>query len=199
MRFEKCAYNTDVEVPTATLPTEPRRAYVVALIPAHREEDEIANTIRSLLAQDRRPNEIVVITNETEDKIPDRTHQIAASFPEVTAIELVFPTGTTYGKSRALNYGWRHHARLADIVVCIDADTRLPQIAVGDWVDEFYVIPPIGRVVQQVHHARRAQRRSGDRADPAGRVRPVDRHQPAPGLDLGAGRDRLRHPGSRAD
>src|SRR6476469_5558356 len=144
MRFEKCAYNTDVEVPTPTLPTEPRRAYVVVLIPAHREEEEIGNTIRSLLAQDRPPNEIVVITNYTEDKVPDRTHDIAASFPEVTAIELVFPTGTTQGKARALNHGWRHHAQLADIVVCIDADTRLPQNAIGDWVDEFYANPRLG-------------------------------------------------------
>ena len=67
MRFEKCAYNVDVEVPKPSLPAEPRRAYVVALIPAHREEAEIGNTIRSLLAQNRPPNKIVVITNRTED------------------------------------------------------------------------------------------------------------------------------------
>jgi hypothetical protein len=48
-----------------------------------------------LLTRDRPPNEIVVITNRTEDKVPDGTHGIAASFPEVTAIEPVVPTGTT--------------------------------------------------------------------------------------------------------
>ncbi|WP_020107911.1 glycosyltransferase family 2 protein [Nocardia sp. 348MFTsu5.1] len=144
MRFEKCAYNVDVEVPNPCLPAEPTRAYVVALIAAHREEAEIGNTIRSLLAQHRPPNKIVVITNRAADKVADRTHQIAESFPEVTAIDLVFPTGTTHGKSRALNHGWLHHARLADIVVCIDADTRLPQNAVGDWVGEFYANPRLG-------------------------------------------------------
>ena len=144
MRFEKCAYNVDVEVPKPSLPAEPRRAYVVALIPAHREEAEIGNTIRSLLAQNRPPNKIVVITNRTEDRVADRTHEIAQSFPGVTAINLVFPIGTTHGKSRALNHGWRHHGQLADIVVCIDADTRLPQNAVEDWVDEFYDNPRLG-------------------------------------------------------
>ena len=29
-------------------------------------------------------------------------------------------------------------------MVCIDADTRLPENAVGDWVDEFYANPRLG-------------------------------------------------------
>ena len=100
----------------------------VALVPAHNEEDCIAATVESLLAQDRRIDRIVVIC----DNCTDRTHEIASGYPVIA----VSTEGNTHGKSGALNFGWQHYAQDADMVVCADADTILPPSAVRCWADE---------------------------------------------------------------
>jgi hypothetical protein len=51
MHFEKCAYNTDVGVPTSTLPPDPRHAYVVPMVQEPRTtafEDERHARLRPL-------------------------------------------------------------------------------------------------------------------------------------------------------
>jgi cellulose synthase/poly-beta-1,6-N-acetylglucosamine synthase-like glycosyltransferase len=102
---------------------------VVVLIPAHNEAGSIADTIRAVLAQDRRPDEVVVIPNGCTDD----TAQIARRFP-VTVLEL---PRLEHRKSEALNIAWHRYAEDADVVVCLDADTVLPPNAIGDWTDEF--------------------------------------------------------------
>lgn len=106
-----------------------RHPRIVALVPAHNEEDGIAPAIESLLAQTRRIDEIVIIS----DNSADRTVETAAGYP-VTVLET---EGNYHRKSGALNYGWHLAAESADIVVCIDGDTRLPPHAVADWEAEF--------------------------------------------------------------
>ncbi|PID29726.1 hypothetical protein CR983_03640 [Candidatus Saccharibacteria bacterium] len=102
---------------------------IVALVPAYNEEESIAATIEALLAQERLPDEIVVIPNGCTDG----TSVIARNYP-VTVFEL---PKLEHKKPEALNRAWQQYAREADIVICLDADTVLPPNAVGDWEREF--------------------------------------------------------------
>lgn len=101
---------------------------VVALIPAHNEEQSIASTIEALLAQQRVPDKIVVLP----DNCADNTVKVASRFPIIVA-----PTkDNKHKKSGALNYGWRTYAQDADVIICLDADTILPPNAISDWEKE---------------------------------------------------------------
>jgi cellulose synthase/poly-beta-1,6-N-acetylglucosamine synthase-like glycosyltransferase len=102
---------------------------IVVLIPAYNEQDSIAATIRAMLKQDRAPDRIVVIPNGCTD----RTATIARQFP-VTVLEL---PKLAHKKSEALNTAWKQYGSNADIVICLDADTILPNDAVGNWEAEF--------------------------------------------------------------
>jgi biofilm PGA synthesis N-glycosyltransferase PgaC len=115
---------------------DPGRPRIVALVPAHNEEEGIENTIRSLLGQTRPLDEIVIIS----DNSADRTVEIARRFP-VTVLET---EGNRYRKSGALNMGWHERCRGADIVVCCDGDTQFPPHAVRDWEAEFARNPQLG-------------------------------------------------------
>jgi cellulose synthase/poly-beta-1,6-N-acetylglucosamine synthase-like glycosyltransferase len=108
-------------------------ATLIALIPAHNEEESIGATIEALFAQNRIPDRIVVIPNGCRD----RTADIARSYQEgrrpLTVMEL---PSLQHKKSEALNRAWAAYARDADIVICLDADTILPPNAIGDWERE---------------------------------------------------------------
>lgn len=121
-------------------PGSKESAHVVALVPAHNEEDSVASTIESVLSQHRRPDRIVVIC----DNCTDRTFDVVSRYP-VTAMR---STGNPHGKSGALNQGWRRYAKDADVVVCADADTVLPPEAVQRWLGELR--PGIGGISAQV-------------------------------------------------
>lgn len=113
---------------------------VVALIPAHNEQNCIASAVESLLAQHRRPDRIVVIC----DNCTDNTFGVVSQYPVIA----VQSEGNRHGKSGALNFGWKRYAQDADIVVCIDADTVLPPGAVGGWMRE--LLPGVGGISAQV-------------------------------------------------
>lgn len=112
------------------------RQRIVALVPAHNEEADIARTIASLLMQDRPLDEIVVIPNGCSD----RTAEIARRYP-VTVLEL---PRLEHKKSEALNTAWHRYARDADIVIGLDGDSELPAFAVGAWEREFSADPAVG-------------------------------------------------------
>jgi biofilm PGA synthesis N-glycosyltransferase PgaC len=109
---------------------------VVVLIPAHNEAGSIADTIKAQLNQKRIADKIVVIS----DNSTDDTLKIAKSFP-VLAVETV---NNQHKKSGALNWAWNKYAQDADLVVCLDADTVLPENAIGDWIEEFRANPTLG-------------------------------------------------------
>jgi biofilm PGA synthesis N-glycosyltransferase PgaC len=102
---------------------------VVVLIPAHNEASSIADTITALLLQKRMADRVIVISDNSSDD----TYEIAKSFP-VTAVKT---NGNSHKKSGALNWAWRKYAYDADLVVCLDADTILPDNAIQDWIAEF--------------------------------------------------------------
>lgn len=110
---------------------------VVVLIAAHNEEHVIAATCRALIAQEHRPDRVVVAA----DNCSDGTATAARSVPGVT----VFLTEDNQEKkSGALNQAWSRYAQDADVIVCLDADTILEPSAVGDWVDEFVANASLG-------------------------------------------------------
>lgn len=103
--------------------------FIVALVPAHNEQESIAATIEALLSQTRLPDVIAVLPNGCTDE----TASIARRYP-VTVLEL---PKLDHKKSEALNIGWAKYGREADVVICLDADTVLPPNAVKDWEQEF--------------------------------------------------------------
>ncbi len=88
---------------------------VAVFVPAHNEADHIKDTLLALAASDYPQMEIIVI----DDGSTDDTATIAASVPGVKVIRLLH----NEGKAHALNTGLKHTR--ADIVVCVDADTRV--------------------------------------------------------------------------
>jgi cellulose synthase/poly-beta-1,6-N-acetylglucosamine synthase-like glycosyltransferase len=98
-------------------PSHPPDPKIVCLVPAHNEEEQIAATIESLLAQTI-PATIVI----SADNCTDRTIEIAESFPGV----IVRPTFiNTHKKAGALNQAWNAFGVWADFVFTMDADTEL--------------------------------------------------------------------------
>lgn len=106
-----------------------RRPFIAAFVPAHNESDGIEGTIRSLLAQTRKLDRIVIIS----DNSTDDTVAIASRFP-VTVLET---EGNEHRKSGALNMAWEMFGNEIDILVCADGDTVLPPHAAEDWEKEF--------------------------------------------------------------
>lgn len=95
---------------------------VTALIPAHNEEKLIGATIKSLLAQDRKPERIIVVA----DNCTDNTVEVAKSF----GVEVFETVGNNKKKAGALN---QVLAKILpdlgenDTVMIMDADTVLRQ------------------------------------------------------------------------
>lgn len=99
---------------------DPSRMHVTVLVPAHNEEDQIAETIVSLHGQRRRPDRLIVIA----DNCTDRTEEIAAEH----GAEVIRTVGNRHKKAGALNQvlevllpqlGPRH------AVLVMDADSAL--------------------------------------------------------------------------
>jgi poly-beta-1,6-N-acetyl-D-glucosamine synthase len=116
-------------------PEHAARPRLTVLITAHNEEECIAATLDSILAQERHIDHIVVAA----DNCTDRTVEIAQSRQaEAGPALIVYETvANTHKKPGALNQVWALTRDCTDLFVCIDADTVLPANAVGDWEAEF--------------------------------------------------------------
>ncbi len=103
---------------------------MVALVPAHNEQGQIAQTIESLRAQSRPVARIVVIA----DNCTDRTAEVAAA----AGAEVYETVGNTAKKAGALNQGMGVVASgcRADYLLQMDADTVLEQRFVESAVRE---------------------------------------------------------------
>ena len=116
-------------------------AIVIALIPAYNEEESIGATIEALLAQTRVPDRIIVIPNGCTDK----TVEVARSYQSQLSPVLVLKLPKLkHKKSEALNRGWNLFGRNADVILCVDGDTVLPDNAVADWEKEMVADPTLG-------------------------------------------------------
>lgn len=88
---------------------------ISVIICAHNEEQFVAPCLHSLLAQTRRPDEILLVNNASSD----RTGAIAAAIPGVRVIEEP-RKGLVIARERG-----RQEAR-GDLLVYVDADCRAP-------------------------------------------------------------------------
>src|SRR5579859_513362 len=95
---------------------------IVALIPAHNEEDCISQTLTALFKQDLMPDRVIVIA----DNCSDRTAEIASAFSSsVTVYQTV---GNTHKKAGALNQVLEEilpGMRDDDLILVQDADSCL--------------------------------------------------------------------------
>lgn len=99
---------------------ETQRLTVTVVVPAHNEESCIGDTLRSIAAQTRMPDEVLVI----DDGSSDRTGEIAAALGA-----RVFRTPGTGCKGSAVNAAL--DAITTDALVLVDADTLLHPEAVA--------------------------------------------------------------------
>ena len=88
---------------------------ISVIVCAHDEERFIAACLYSLLAQSRRPDEIIVINNASQD----RTAEVARAIPDVRVIDEP-RKGLVIARERA-----RHEAQ-GELLVYLDADCRAP-------------------------------------------------------------------------
>lgn len=89
---------------------------ISVVIPAYNEEKYLAQCLKSVIAQNDKPDEIIVVDNNSTDT----TAQIAASFPEVTLIHEK-KQGITPTRNKGFN------TAIGDIIARTDADTRVPK------------------------------------------------------------------------
>jgi cellulose synthase/poly-beta-1,6-N-acetylglucosamine synthase-like glycosyltransferase len=118
-----------------------RRPRIIAFIPTHNEAGEVGPAIESLLGQTRRLDQIIVMPNGCVDG----TMEVVSRYP-VTVWEL---PRDPHKKAGVLNKGWNRYARGADLVVCIDGDTVLPDFAVEHWEKEMEASPLTGGISSQ--------------------------------------------------
>jgi biofilm PGA synthesis N-glycosyltransferase PgaC len=114
---------------------------VVAIVPAHDEEEHIAETISSLLGQSYPVDRIIVLA----DNCSDRTAAVAAA----AGAEVFETVGNTAKKAGALNQGADALARLGDPVdylLQMDADTILDRRFVEHAVGELVADPGLAGV-----------------------------------------------------
>ncbi len=93
---------------------------LTVLVPAHNEEDMLAGTLTSLLAQSRRPDRVIVVA----DNCTDATVAIAREH----GVEVIQSVGNTKKKAGALNQALvavLPDQGLNDLVMVMDADTTL--------------------------------------------------------------------------
>src|SRR5215210_2242976 len=88
---------------------------VTAIVPAYNEAEHIADTVRSLRAQRRPPDEIIVV----DDHSSDGTGPIAAGL----GATVLRPLSNTGSKAGAQNFALDHVT--TDYVMVLDADTTL--------------------------------------------------------------------------
>jgi cellulose synthase/poly-beta-1,6-N-acetylglucosamine synthase-like glycosyltransferase len=114
------------------------RRRVVALVPAHNEEDQIAATIASIRAQTHRVERIVVIA----DNCTDRTAEVAAA----AGAQVYLTVGNTAKKAGALNQGMQVIGTKFHYLLQMDADTILDERFVENTVGELEADPGLGGV-----------------------------------------------------
>lgn len=82
------------------------------IIPAYNEANNIAETLQALVANSRRPDEIIVVDNNSTD----HTARVASSFPDVRVVHEPRP-GVVHARTAGFD------AATGDIIARLDADT----------------------------------------------------------------------------
>lgn len=113
---------------------------VSVLIPAHNEEECIAETIEAVLETDYPDFEVIVIDDGSTDKTKQIIEEIAARTDKVRLLVLK----ENQGKATALNFGLLMSK--GEIILTIDADCLLDSKAMHWMVHHFETYPRVGAV-----------------------------------------------------
>jgi poly-beta-1,6-N-acetyl-D-glucosamine synthase len=114
---------------------------VVAVIPAHNEEAQLAATLESVLGQTRVPDRVLVVA----DNCTDRTVEIART----KGVEVIETVDNAARKAGALNQGWAvisGQLEDDDRILFLDADTRLSETFVENTLRHLDADPGLAAV-----------------------------------------------------
>ncbi len=118
----------------------PEQPTISVVICAHNEQDWITHTLSSLLVQNRRPDEIVVVDNASTDQTGVVVRQFIAEHPDQKILLVEEPKK---GLHIARETGWR--AAHGDLIAGTDADITFP----ADWLQRIaaaFEDPAVGAV-----------------------------------------------------
>ena len=119
---------------------KPRTAGILALVPAHNEEADIARTVEALLSQTRKIDRIVIIL----DNCTDGTEKILGRYKGITVMKTVANVDKKVG---ALSQGWQRYAHQFDFILGVDADTVVAPDAVEQLETEMIRVPSAAGVM----------------------------------------------------
>lgn len=123
------------DLPKGPINGNVQQPYVIMLVPACNEERHIYDTLESLNRQTRRPDETIVIINNSHD----RTAAIASAMqPDFPGLKVLTMTENKHKKSGALNFALRDIS-LDDTVIIgeMDADTKVSLNIIEEALREF--------------------------------------------------------------
>ncbi len=105
---------------------------VVALIPAHNEEDLIERTVLSLVHQSY-PLDVLIVSDNSTDQTMQIVRYLQSKYTQLSLIET---KDNHFKKAGALNQAIAYLSRDYDYVLCADADTVLDKNLVQAAVEE---------------------------------------------------------------
>ncbi|HLY27623.1 MAG TPA: glycosyltransferase family 2 protein [Aggregatilineales bacterium] len=114
---------------------------------AYNEQDWVNGTLESLLTQQRRPDEIIVVNNASTDNTAEIVQRFLESHPEWN-IRLIYEGKK--GLHHARETAWR--SATGDIVVTTDADIRFPNKWLQIFEEEFAVHPDVAAMSGPVRY-----------------------------------------------
>jgi len=114
---------------------------------AFNEQDWLGNTLRSLLDQDRKADEIIVVNNASTDRTAEVVREFIRVHPQA-GIHLV--EEPVKGLHHARETGWR--SATGDIIVTSDADIRFPRQWLQIYESQFKQHPEIAAMTGPVRY-----------------------------------------------
>ena len=139
IRFAPTTVDTAILPVLEPAPVTPTSG-VVAVVPAHNEEEGIADVIRDLQQQTVAPERIVVIVNNSTD----RTREIAEGFAGVEVVDL---PDNEHKKVGALIHAWQLVGGQQPYWLGVDADTRLDPECIEQMLAELSADEKLGGVM----------------------------------------------------
>lgn len=114
---------------------------ISVVIPAYNEETMIGACLRAVLSQSRAADEVIVVDNNSSD----RTAEILLEFAADVVVLHEQRQGVQHARNRGMN------AATGDIIVRIDADTRLPAGHLAE-VEATFADPSVHAATGPVHY-----------------------------------------------
>ncbi len=123
-----------------------RKPRVVALVPAHNEEDIIEETIDSLMAQTYPFSYVLVISDNSTDKTVRIVKRLQKKYG-TRKLRLMKTVGNTHKKAGALNQGFSAVLKSRpDYIFGMDADTIVDERMIEEGVKQFEAEPNTGGI-----------------------------------------------------